>query len=177
MQRYPPGPTTPRKSLPRFSTKHFFSLYFFSSSFFCFWKPINLYRMINPKKSSMCSESYGFDCYFQASTFRLKPRRLKGRPQERYKHVILLFLQTSLYDHRQRPYGLLGTGAQDGHLDFHTVPELCDTTVQCCFTSTETVRTIKDGESRTATSTFTQFLNSERRVPSSSNVALRPQKP
>ena len=26
--------------------------------------------------------------------------------------------------HPQRPYGLLGTGAQDGHLDFHTVPEL-----------------------------------------------------
>ena len=24
------------------------------------------------------------------------------------------------------PVGLLGTGAQDGHLDFHTVPELCD---------------------------------------------------
>ena len=22
--------------------------------------------------------------------------------------------------------GLLGTGAQDGHLDFHTAPELCD---------------------------------------------------
>ena len=33
--------------------------------------------------------------------------------------------------------------------------------VQCCFTSTETVPTIKDGEPRTATSTFTQLLNSE----------------
>ena len=33
--------------------------------------------------------------------------------------------------------------------------------VQCCFTSTETVRTIKDGEPRTATSTFTQLLNSD----------------
>ena len=41
--------------------------------------------------------------------------------------------------------GLLGTGAQDGHLDFHTVPELYDTTVQCCFTSTETIRIIRDG--------------------------------
>ena len=30
----------------------------------------------------------------------------------------------------------------------------------CCFTSTETIRTIKDGESRTATSTFTQHLSS-----------------
>ena len=32
--------------------------------------------------------------------------------------------------------------------------------VQFCFTSTETVRTIRDGEPRTATSTFTQLLNS-----------------
>ena len=30
-----------------------------------------------------------------------------------------------LYVHMQKPYGLLGTGAQDGHLDFHTAPELC----------------------------------------------------
>ena len=28
--------------------------------------------------------------------------------------------------------------------------------VQCCFASTETIRTIKDGEPRTATSTFTR---------------------
>ena len=37
--------------------------------------------------------------------------------------------------------GLLGTEAQDGHLDFHTAPELCGVTslVECCFTSTETV--------------------------------------
>ena len=31
---------------------------------------------------------------------------------------------------------------------------------QCCFTSTETVRTIRDGEPRTATSTFTQIMSS-----------------
>ena len=31
--------------------------------------------------------------------------------------------------------------------------------IQCCFTSTETVRTIRDGEPRTATSTLTQLLN------------------
>ena len=35
-------------------------------------------------------------------------------------------------------------------------------TVQCCFTSTETIRTIRDGEPRTATSTFTQLLTSEK---------------
>ena len=27
--------------------------------------------------------------------------------------------------------GLLGTGAQDTHLDFHTVPELCQQLVRC----------------------------------------------
>ena len=35
--------------------------------------------------------------------------------------------------------GLIGMGAQDGHLDFHTAPELCMEVVQCCFTSTETI--------------------------------------
>ena len=32
--------------------------------------------------------------------------------------------------------------------------------VQCCFTSTETIRTIRVGEPRTATSSFTQLLGS-----------------
>ena len=32
--------------------------------------------------------------------------------------------------------------------------------LQCCFTSTETVRTIRDREPRTSTSTFTQLLSS-----------------
>ena len=55
--------------------------------------------------------------------------------------------------------GLLGTGAQDVHLDFLTAPELCN--FKCCFTSTETIRTIRDGEPRTSTSTFTQLLSSD----------------
>ena len=33
--------------------------------------------------------------------------------------------------------------------------------VQCCFTSTETIRTIRDGEPRTATSSLTQLLSSD----------------
>ena len=33
--------------------------------------------------------------------------------------------------------------------------------VQCCFTSTEDVRTVRDGEPRTSTSTLTQLLNSD----------------
>ena len=41
--------------------------------------------------------------------------------------------------------------------------------VQCCFTSTETMRLIRDGEPRTATSTFTQLLSSD---PVSSSVLL-----
>ena len=32
--------------------------------------------------------------------------------------------------------------------------------VQCCFTATETVLTVRDGEPRTSTSTFTQLLSS-----------------
>ena len=32
---------------------------------------------------------------------------------------------------------------------------------QCCFTSTETIRPIRDGEPRTPASTFTQLLNSD----------------
>ena len=32
--------------------------------------------------------------------------------------------------------------------------------VQCCFTSTKTIRTVTDGEPSTATKTFTQLLSS-----------------
>ena len=33
--------------------------------------------------------------------------------------------------------------------------------VHCCFTSTETITTVRDGEPRTSNSTVTQLLNSE----------------
>ena len=33
--------------------------------------------------------------------------------------------------------------------------------IQCCFTPTETIMTIRDGEPRTATSTFSQLLSSD----------------
>ena len=57
-------------------------------------------------------------------------------------------------DHRD----YYGHGAQGDHLDLHTAPELCNWRVQtqCCFKSTETIRTIRG---RTATSTFTQLLS------------------
>ena len=43
---------------------------------------------------------------------------------------------------------------------FHIATELCVIVgfFQCCFTSTETTRTIRDGEPRTAISSFTQLL-------------------
>ena len=44
----------------------------------------------------------------------------------------------------------------------HLVGSFRKVQVQCCrFTSTETIRTIRDGESRTATSTFTKPLSSD----------------
>ena len=43
--------------------------------------------------------------------------------------------------------GLLGTGAQDGHLDFHTAPELCLQLklLTSCSTSKETVGVLGTG--------------------------------
>ena len=45
--------------------------------------------------------------------------------------------------------------------------------VQCCFTCTETIRTIRDREPSTSTSTFTQLLSCEFEF----SVASRPQGP
>ena len=42
-----------------------------------------------------------------------------------------------------------------------TVIKEMEVPVQCCFTSTETMRIIRDGERGTATSTFTQLLSSD----------------
>ena len=46
-----------------------------------------------------------------------------------------------------------------------------------CFMSTGTVQTIRDGKPGTSTSTFTQLLSSDLLWPSSSNIALCPQRP
>ena len=50
------------------------------------------------------------------------------------------------------------------HLDFHTALVFWNLLIHCCVMSTE-MRTIRDGEPRTSTSTFTQ-------LPSSENLAL-----
>ena len=65
----------------------------------------------------------------------------------------------------QRPSGLLGTGGHLWHLVFPTAPVLGMSTssVQCCFTSTEAIRTLRDGEPSSSISTFTQLLRSEGR--------------
>ena len=66
-----------------------------------------------------------------------------------------------LYVHRNRT-DYYGRGVQDRHLDFLLVSESSMFfQVQCCFTPTQSVRTIRDGDPTTATSTFTQVLSSE----------------
>ena len=52
--------------------------------------------------------------------------------------------------------------------------QYCGHSFQSCFTSADTIRLIRDGEPRTATSTFTQLLSSERQW---FNVTLHPQIP
>ena len=63
----------------------------------------------------------------------------------------------------QRPYGLIGTGAQDVHLDFHTTSEAPFDRFKFNFAlrSQSPTRTVRDGEPRMSTSTFTQLLSSE----------------
>ena len=61
-----------------------------------------------------------------------------------------------LYDHGDHT-DYEGRGALDGHLDFHTA--LSRTSSR--FASTEIIRTIRDGEPTTATSTFTQLCGEQ----------------
>ena len=67
-----------------------------------------------------------------------------------FLHMLGLFrlLLMTLYVHRDdKDYW--GRGAQGVHLDLHTAPELCSSSqVQCCFASTDTIRTVSDGEPR-----------------------------
>ena len=62
----------------------------------------------------------------------------------------------------QKPQGLLGTW-NPRRPSRHSLTRLLisdSPKVQCCFMSTEIMRIIRDGEPRTATSTFAQLLNS-----------------
>ena len=65
-----------------------------------------------------------------------------GGPTEDHNLLLLKCCFTST-----ETVGLLGTGTQTVHLDFHTAPELCThlMMMKCCFTSTETVGLLGTG--------------------------------
>ena len=60
----------------------------------------------------------------------------------------------------QKPQGLLGSGSPGGHLDFHIAPELGVCSMLLYVHGDRTDYKIRDREPRTATTTFTQLLNS-----------------
>ena len=59
-----------------------------------------------------------------------------------------------------RPYGLLERSTST-FTQLMSSDEGYGVRVHCCFTSTETIRTVWHGEPRTATSTFTQLLSNK----------------
>ena len=70
-----------------------------------------------------------------------------------------LLSSVSVVLHPHRPYGLLRTGNPGQPPELSLSSEcLCSL---CCFTSAETIKSVRDRELRTATSVFTQLLNSE----------------
>ena len=93
-----------------------------------------------------------------------------------------LFVRFNAALRPQKSSGLSGTGSP-GRLPrltqlLSSALPICS--FQCCFTSLETIRLSRDGESRTATSTLSHsFLSSALpvRLFLCFNVALRPQKP
>ena len=87
-------------------------------------------------------------------------------PDGSAENTFLFFFCVAWRPQRLGLYGLLWTRtAQDGHLDFHgTAPDLgrehLPLLLLCCLASSKTIRTVMDGEPRTATSTFTQLPTS-----------------
>ena len=51
-------------------------------------------------------------------------RLIRDGSQPAYGHLDFLWATDSELKMSTETVGLLGTGAQDGHLDFHTAPEL-----------------------------------------------------
>ena len=73
------------------------------------------------------------------------PGRLKWQASS---SSVLLYIHRDHKDYK-------GQEGQDGHLDLHTTSELwsrCSSPIHCCFTSTETMRTIRDGVPKMAIS-------------------------
>ena len=85
----------------------------------------------SPRVRKHCQIIYA--CYFRKSSIRLM----------------------LLYVHRDRT-NYKGREARTATSTFTQL--LISFQVQCCFTSTETTRTVRDGEPRTSTSTLTQLL-------------------
>ena len=92
--------------------------------------------------------------------YRLLETGGPGRPPGLSHSSNLSLSLVSIALRPQRPYGLLGTGnpGQPPRLSHSSWAPI---SLQCCLTSTETVRCVRDGEPRTATSTFTQLLSSD----------------
>ena len=89
--------------------------------------------------------------------------RKESRSEEPNRRRPLANLKTLVHE-QFGPYG------KGGQFEPHAVGpvrlkctgchKVCTVQVQCCFTSTETTRTIRDGEPRTAACTFTYLLSS-----------------
>ena len=88
-------------------------------------------------------------------TNKQKDSRTKDVTQTRFSSMLLCVQRDK---DLQRP----GSPGRPPRLS-NTAPDLCVTKIQsqCCFKSTEAVRSIRDGEPRTAMSTFTQLLISD----------------
>ena len=86
-----------------------------------------------------------------------------GRCYTPHKRLLAECCFTSTETVPNKPHGFCGRYALCLLVQNHMLQELSGPAraVQCGFMSTETVRTIRDGEPRTTTSTFTQLLRSD----------------
>ena len=95
---------------------------------------------------------------------RMDTSHTATRPQEESKNG---YVTTTTHQEESKNGHVTATRPQEKSKNGHvtvtsllTVGLSSHVQVQCCFTSTETIRTIRDREPRTATSTFTQRMRS-----------------
>ena len=131
--------------------------------FVCLWANDSLYDSLRSDSATLSTTAFG-----------LIQRNLMRRRGVLYNDTCSLDLagrttREVMFTHdRFIKYQLCTTLAKLARHSQQTVRSL----VQCCFTYTEKIRTVRDGEPRTSTSTFTQLLGLFK-----FNVALRPQRP
>ena len=99
-----------------------------------------------PQRWQLVRAAVAIDCRHVRNGHRDK---MAGLATERSRHLL---------SHALPP---IFPGYCKGSLKKYPCSSLLIGSVQCCFTSTETVRTIRDVGPRTAISTFTQLLSSE----------------